>query len=362
MADIIYRLIKEEDIDDVNTFYNNFHHAGRSKRHFIWEFENCPHGKGIYVLAINLNENKIMGIQAGIPIIVKLDNGIEISTIKSEDSLIDVDACAQIKKTNLFNELYSYFLEKCKERGITCIWGFTWARNSLLRLGFQIPFVAGQALIVLRPNKGYRLLSHLNPHNKRSELIRIGMLTALSFSYGLIKRLIIRIHKLPSFEKGVLDNTELVEKIMENQIGSVFIKQDYAFLKWRLCDNPYPLHYEIYNFHMDSRLVAQIVTSLHPNGQGFIEQALISYEIKGTTAIKMVHSVVNELYNRGASLVRVLTFSHNSVNIREKAIIKSSGFFTLDRGMCFIYLPLVNSSSVLPEGFILSRLYTQGHC
>ena len=361
MTNIIYRRLQNDDIDNVNKFYNNYHGKGRTKEQFIWEFLESPHGPGIYVMAIDTSTNNIIGIQAGIPVIMLTIEGKSLLTIKSEDSLIDVDACVAFPKKDIFKELYTYFINQCRQSGISIIWGFTWAINSLKRIGFQIPYNAEQSILVYRSVKSYRFLSRLNPRNTMTKKMQIGLLVIVSKINTLFHEIFIHYPIKYSVTQAIRSNIDLFREICSDDNRLIFMKQDEAFLTWRLNQNPYSLKYLIFNFSVSDSIEAQIITSINPDGQGFIEQILMKPGISRKAQLGILKHVVNHLHMQGVILIRMLTFYQNKLNSRESSLLKKLGFIPIKKGMGFIYMSLDPTNKYRPEFFLLSRLYTQGH-
>jgi hypothetical protein len=360
MAEIIFRNLKDQDIPAVNDFYNNYHHTGRTIAQFRWEFEEGPHGKGIYCLAEVADTGQIIGIQGGIPIQMLTSSNKSVLTIKSEDTLVDMDLCTALKRKYLFRDLYDFFVNQCRERGAECIWGFTWASKSFIRIGFQVPFNASQGLLVNNPVKSFQYLSGLNVKNTWWQKLKIGMLVVLTWGLGMKGIFYSNIAGL-SLTEGFHSNEEFSLKISETTDDMAFMKQDAAFLSWRLEKNPYPLKYRVYNFFKQDKQVGQIITSLHPNGQGYLEQMLLSPELSDATRCKIIKAAVQHLSRDGSFLIRALTFDGNDLNRQQITLLKTIGFSHLKKGMAFVFLPLNNSLFLHPDQFLLSRLFTQGH-
>ena len=83
------RLLKDGEELEVIRLFNSSHPQQRSLEHFHWEFRDAPAGKGIYVVAFDTEQNKIVGTQAAIPIELICNNGERMLTAKSEDTLLD---------------------------------------------------------------------------------------------------------------------------------------------------------------------------------------------------------------------------------------------------------------------------------
>ena len=360
MTEILFRLIMEDDIDAVNAFYNNYHIAGRTREKFTWEFNDCPHGKGIYILALNMDTGSIIGIQAGIPIIFINAEGKEVLTVKSEDTLIDVDACADFLPKDVFKELYGWFFEECRRRGISCVWGFTWVLKSLKRAGCEIPFRAGQKIMVLKPLASYGILAKLNAQNTFREKILIMMMVWVAWIKGRqgsllqFQRTSLRMNEL------ILDNTGLFrEAAAKEQLFC--IRQDEQFLRWRLEQNPYSLDFNLLNFMQDDRLMAQAIYSINPEGQAFVEQILYSTGLSRREKKNIIIEVVRKLKKMHAAHIRFMVFDRNKINREESELLDYSGFLNVKPGMGVLYKNLDEKETIKPEQIVFSRLYTQGH-
>ena len=153
MNSVRYKVAEPNDNQSINDFYNRYYHNDRTIEQFTWEFVDCPDGPGIYIMAVDEHDN-IIGIQAGIPIVMITSDGQSFLTIKSEDSLIDLEKCSKYKGKDIFKALYSFFMEKCKEREAVLIWGFTHAESALKRVGLETPFETGQQLLILQAHGG----------------------------------------------------------------------------------------------------------------------------------------------------------------------------------------------------------------
>ncbi len=360
MTEILFRVFTEDDIDAVNTFYNNYHHAGRTRDKFNWEFRDGPQGKGIYILAIHSDTGSIIGIQAGIPIILINAEGKEVLTVKSEDTLIDVDACADFRRRDVFKELYSLFFEECRRRGVSCVWGFTWVVKSLKRVGCEIPFRAGQKIMVLEPLKSYDILAKLNSKNTFREKTMIMMMVWVAWIKGFQGR-------LPQFHRAgfkineeIHDNTGLFREAAGKE-QLFFIRQDEPYLRWRLEQNPYTLDYNFLNFMKGDRLMAQLIYSINAEGQAFIEQLLFSGELSRSEKKNMIVTVFRKLKKMHAAHIRFMVFEENKINREESELLGYSGFLNVKPGMGVLFKNLDEKENIKPEQIVFSRLYTQGH-
>lgn len=360
MADILFRLLEDEDIEKVNVFYNNYHEAGRTYEKFQWEFRQSPHGKGIYVLALDSGTGKILGIQAGILVVMIDSQGRETLTVKSEDTLLDVDACSEFRGRDVFRELYAFFREECQRQSVSFIWGFTWVIRSLKRIGCEFPFIARQKIMVLKPFSSYKYLSALNPANTFPDRFRIFGMAVVSWVLGMLRGMLFLKRTGFTITDEPASNTELFQNLSGNE-NLLFIKQDEPYLRWRLIDNPYFLDYKITNMFENGVLKAQVISSLNPDGQAYIEQMLFDPGVSSRNRKRIIRSVIADLKSRGACHIRVMVFEKNKINQAESQLFCNAGFLEVKPGMGFFFINLRPGEPVDAGSLLISRLYTQGH-
>jgi len=169
-----YRLAQEEDYELINDFHNRIYNSSRTLEQFYWEFNNCPFGKSIYVIAEDRGE--IIGTNCVIPIDLVTSDKKIIRSGKSEDTLVD----PKYRGQKIFYKIYDFLFEKCRENGIQIIWGFTSAKKPFKRLGFSIPFDHQQSLVVNNIWNSYKYLSSLNNKNKILDKVKIFGFCSLS--------------------------------------------------------------------------------------------------------------------------------------------------------------------------------------
>ena len=360
MNEIRFKLAEEKDIDGINVFYNNYYKIDRTKEQFRWEFEDCPEGKAIYTMALDENDN-IIGIQAGIPIMMITSAGDTILTVKSEDTLIHTDIRSKYNKRDVFKEFYSFFIEQCRLLDASCIWGFTYALKSLKRVGFDIPYHSKQILLVIHPLQAYFHLARLNPKNRISDKIKIAALSLVSFFSGW-KRFLIKPEKSPfRVTEGISSNIPLFREMTDTSGNLTFIEQDEKYLKWRIQSNLYPVTYHCFNFFKSDQFCGQVIISYGPDKTCYIEQMLFSKDLSSPEKQQIIKEVVKRILELKKSLIRFMAFDHNSYHQKDIKILKDLGFFLVNKGIGFVYLDISShANQIRPENLYLSRLYTQG--
>ena len=347
---ILVRLLQEKEIGLANTFFNKIYKTNRTIENFRWEFWDCPFGKAIYVVALDIKDlsfPKIIGIQCAIPI--ELVNGYKetILTAKSEDTLVDPAYRGQ----KVFERMYELLFEECKKTGINFIWGFTPAKKAFERIGFEIPFMAHQALMVLNPFRAYLHLSILNPANKITDKVKIAGLCFISF-FKSFQRIFAR--KADLISKQIEFNDPL--NIPTNpELFSLQMNSHY--LEWRLEKNPYSNNYERVIIGDVKNPIADAI--LNFRSVGYIEQVVFSNTASRVNKLYAVERLVHRMA-RKVGLIRVLCFDTNNELKKQSDIFNKCGFVMLKRGGYFVWKPLT-THKIDPNQLFLSRLFTQGN-
>lgn len=104
---IKYSIAKDNEIAEINDFFNGIYASNRSTEQFLWQFRESPHGMGFHIIARD-HQGKIAGIQAGMPTRFRTPKGDTALTIKSEDTLVSpshrgmgvFQGCMSILSTN----------------------------------------------------------------------------------------------------------------------------------------------------------------------------------------------------------------------------------------------------------------------
>ena len=351
---IVIRLLQPHEYSLANDFFNITYKTNRSLKDFEWEFNHGPFGPSIYVVAIDsdvTDQIKVVGIQSAIPLSLVNAEGNRILTAKSEDTLVDPSYRGQ----KIFERMYELLFEACKQENIKYIWGFTPARKAFERIGFQIPFQAHQALMVMNPRKAYAYLSRLNPNNKGIDKLKIAGLTFLS---RLASRVVPNPPDLELRRTAFYDKQTTIKALMPS-VGMYFLDMTTEYLEWRLRRNPFGNNYENYQVLQNGKLVADALINMRLPRLGYIEQIMFAEGLNEVDKQKIVGAVVRELKYK-VDLIRVLCFDTNEALIDQEQLFKRSGFIILKRGGYFVWKEL-GDAGLLPKDLFLSRLFTQGN-
>src|SRR5690606_2486804 len=328
--------------------------TNRSIADFNWEFMEGPWGPAIYVIAVDESETrytKVVGIQCAIPIELKSSGGKVLRTAKSEDTLVDPAYRGQ----KIFERMYDLLFESCRQAGIQYIWGFTPARKAFERIGFEIPFMANQALLALNPVKSYRYLSALNPANRAVDKMKIAALSLLS--------------RLTAMKAGTLpsspdisfraEDIAPIDDIVGNTPDLYYLNMDRRYVEWRMVRNPFGNDYRTYRFYHQEKPVANAIINLRKNGIGYLEQVLFLNE-PPVLHRKIVIRQLVDLMRKEAHTIRVLCFDVNDALKSQQELLATCSFTLLKLGSFSVW-KADGPPDVRPTQLFLSRLFTQGN-
>ena len=354
-------LLDEAEIHLVNNFFNGIHKTTRTDEDFIWLFQSAPAGKSIYVIAKDLDNQKIIGSQCAIPIELLTSKGETILTAKSEDTLLDPD----YRGLKIFDKLYQLLFEECEKRGIKYIWGFTSAQKPFLKLGFEIQYDHSQSLMVRDFFPSYKHLSEFHPKKNLLSKIKMFSLCALSKLKASI-RYFFHAKSLNKYTTLVHDKHTVLDisNVLRDDCSNYFsIKMDMSYLTWRLVKNPY--HKKIFNIYymLDSKVKGNVVFNYHKDGVWYLINDVYSNDVVESERTEMFRKAIDLLIkqeNQDFSLLRAWDFAHNDYVKKEISRRSAAGLLHLDRGISFVWKGLGNENSLKVNDFILSRIASQG--
>lgn len=346
------RLLQPHEAELANDFFNRIYNTSRPLENFKWEFFDGPCGKAIYVVAVDQVEKsrtKIVGIQCAIPLEFIGSNGQVILTAKSEDTLVDPTYRGQ----KIFERMYQLLFEECAKAGIKYIWGFTPAQKAFERIGFQIPFFAEQALLVLNPLKAYAHLKNLNKSNTALDRLKIFGLCFFSW----VKQFQILFTKKSSLKAASLEGkNELFENfyVAENIFT---LNQSGDYLNWRIEKNPFQNNYMSWKMTVADKTTADAIINIRKE-IGYLEQLYAS----GDKDLQiLIASLIKEFKTRKVAIIRALCFSSNKTLSTQANILANTGFVHLKRGSFFVWKPLTTENLIEPNKLFITRLFTQGN-
>jgi hypothetical protein len=348
------RLLKQSEIALANDFFNTVYGTHRTLKNFEWEFISGPRGRAIYVVAVDTDSptTKIVGIQCAIPLELVSNTGEIILTAKSEDTLVHPGYRGQ----KLFERMYDLLFTECKRAGIKYIWGFTPALKAFERIGFTAPFTTSQAVLVLNPLKAYQHLSSLNPANKAIDKFKIAGLSFLCWMKALFK---ISGNQLIVNKSAHFNTDASLQKYYPSSQKFYFIRQDAAYIKWRLLDNPFNNNYISYQIQLRDTF-STVLINLR-SGVSYIEQIFFDPSLSFRERVKVVQNVVRILSAHETPVIRVMCFTNNNEGIEMIRLLEAACFVYLDKGHHFVWKVLDDTAPIEVNQIMLSRLFTQGN-
>jgi hypothetical protein len=351
MDEIEIRLLRDDDIGQVNALYQKAYQVNRSDEKFKWEFQQGPAGPAIYVVAVDPKTNSVVGTQCAIPLYVTNASGEHMLTAKSEDTLVDSD----YRGRNIFEKMYALLFEECRRAGIVAIWGFTYAIKPFRKLGFDIPFRCDFGLIAFNPGGAYRYFNALK--DKRSlvgKLKIVGLVVASRLKYMFhIGSRATEGHKISTTGQPSLGD------LTPSHSDAFFLQHDSEFLGWRLRKNPYPNNHLYYSLIDDAGKQKASVICSHSNGVAYIMHMVFAAELHGEMREHFLNAVIYDLSGK-TDVLRFWGFIHNESGREEVNLLKKSGFIFTNQGISFVWKKLDATTSLNVNNFVLSRLAAQG--
>lgn len=354
-------LLNDLDIPELIHFYNVLYKETRNEAKFKWEFFNAPAGKAIYVVAKDAETQKIVGSQCAIPMELINDTNEVILTGKSEDTLVH----PEYRGMNIFENMYTLLFEKCRERNIRYLWGFTSAKKPFLKLGFSIPYDHSQSLMVINTISAYAYLSKLNPKNTVGSLLKIMILCVgsklISYKRFLANRKgVENKFSFSAYDKTVVKDNQLVP--MKKYTG-FWMQQDLPFLTWRITNNPYLD--DVFNIYFSATtgIAANLIFNHHKNGVWYLICDNYADELTEDERTMILHKAIRLLLGmkkNGINIIRTWDFTHNEQGRDEIKRRSKTGFIHIDRGISFVWKSLDPNEALQASDFNLSRIASQG--
>lgn len=351
------RLLRDDEDELANSFFNEIYGTDRPLENFKWEFRNGPMGKAIYVVAVDTASpaTKVVGIQCAIPLELCNPKGTSILTAKSEDTLVHPDYRGQ----KLFERMYTLLFEECKKAGIKYVWGFTPALKAFERIGFEAPFKTSQTILVFRPWKAYTYLKTLNPSNTPTDKLKILGLCLLSFAKGLKRFFIFKTH-LAFSEIAFSGKDKLISSYYQQRPQYFFLRQTEAYLNWRITKNPFHNRYKNFQAGVSSVPTADIILNVRSN-VSYLEQAFFSPQLTEQERLGILRKAFAILSDDGTALIRAMCFETNPEAREQIKMLKKLGCLHLNRGNYFVWKSLDDDKTISAENLFLTRLFTQGN-
>lgn len=349
---ISIRLLQPHEVELANNFFNKIYQTNRPIENFRWEFLDGPCGKAIYVIAVDdevKTHTKIVGIQCAIPLEFISSKGQVVLTAKSEDTLVDPTYRGQ----KIFERMYQLLFDECTKAGIKYIWGFTPAQKAFERIGFEIPFMAEQALLVFKPIKAYNYLKQLNKENRALDRFKILGLCFISW----IKQVLTPSKIPPPLKETTIEGKIQLFKEFYPHTDLFTLNQTPEYISWRIRNNPFQNQYESCQTITNNQVTADAILNIRGE-VGYLEQMLSSNDM---ALQQLFPAIVKKFRSKNTALIRVMCFSSNTILNTQVSTLSSTGFTYLKRGNYFVWKSLTPENIIKPQQLFITRLFTQGN-
>ncbi|MBO8234266.1 GNAT family N-acetyltransferase [Prochlorococcus marinus XMU1419] len=362
---LILRWANDNDLENVNAFYNKYYKTNRTINQAKWIFINKIIKSKDKFLAIAELNGEIVGTQALIPMIFRLDKRT-FFTAKSEETLV----IRKAYKYNTFSRLYEFILVNIEKYDFKFIWGFTPKIKSFNRIGFSSPYQTKSWIKLIRSDALQYYLSEKNNYlNYLSFISRIIIFYQLVISF--ITNLI---YKVRSNRKNfiLIKDIKFSEELFLTYVNNInknnkdiFIERNKDFFSWRFAQNPFCKPITIFAFdHSKSKLpLGYIFFGMNEDRRACI----IDFSIKdNTNGHKIGNALINELekrvFNMGAH--SIYTWDPNINNSIFRNCLRRKGFIFFNKGSDFVFKNISNDKRYnwenLSENFLFTRLMNLG--
>ncbi len=356
--------IKEKEL--CNDFYNYFYHKRCALRQWEWEFELNTFKPKQIPFAVAIDNGRIIGTQALIPVKMIDKNGV-FWTAKSEETLVDPEYRGQ----KLFERMYALLFNYAEEQNFACIWGFTPATKAFERLNFAIPGKTKQ-LFMPFSQRAIQLLLEKVPgvHKSKTKLI-------LSRAAGLVAQPLsslktaIRRWDRHNFEIRTITNSNenfgnLTERLI-NRFGGITIYRDSDYIRWRFFENPY-IRSNVKGVYHEKELLGWVAYALGDDGMGYLVDIIVPGDDKRInpeqiTKVLLLEAVIG-VRNMGAYGIRGWHVNNHPFDKLVARVAKKIGFYGIEQGHAFVHYNCKNQSKrqsdVSFDEWFISRIFTEG--
>jgi hypothetical protein len=277
------------------------------------------------------NGTGIVGTAAMIPIHLYIA-GRRRLTGKTENLLLD----PKYRGTQAFSNLHGRAVALTRERGMSCLWGFTTATRAVRMVGYEIyERVMERPIAVLRPWRAARdALADSQPLRRR--LISVARVAALT-SYGVTARVSRRFRagrsglrriSLEEAPRSKGDLPALYERLRAAYPGLIHIDLDEEYLEWRLFKNPVVTSWAFWAYEGDL-LKGYCFATLGKGNIAFLSDLTFETDVAGEACIQ---GALAALRAQGCTYTDFFGNPQNPLGARSLALVKRYGFRPRQRG------------------------------
>jgi hypothetical protein len=358
------KFLERESIDQAISFFNHEMNDkpqlnNRRRDEFKWLFFDGVYKPSLYAVAMNTEEEEIVGTYAGIFIPMLSPSGKPVLTCKGEDTLLSLDRMIKLGKRDVLNEMLKSIEEKSKEDNVLFIWGFTAARNSFKRCGFNINNQVKGAFYVIKPIQFYKYRLQQFPRQSILKKTRLIGFSLYNYSRQLLSSLTFSQISLRQISFDEIEE-EILLSFLPKNVFTIYLNKEY--LKWRTSGNPSSMTYGFLEFKDKiGDIESYFIFSSNKENIYFVEQFLFRKDLNDNRKLKIMSSAFNFLKKQNATAIRAMGFTDNSLNIKEIYLLKKTGFYFFEnRKASYFVLKYLTDPGINARDIYLSRLNTLG--
>jgi GNAT superfamily N-acetyltransferase len=369
------RLATKADAIACNDLHNKAYGNSRTLEQWSWTFGNGLFSDLELPFVVAEDEGIIVGTQALIPIQMIDEDGVYWSA-KSEETLVASDYRGQ----GLFEKMYDKVFEVARASDFQSIWGFTPARKSFQRVGFNIPGDTSQLFKPLKPKCVITLIDNAGTNTEQVGLNGLFWKT-LYLMAGVTASLYSGVREW--FTRRFKSELEMVElhdltsapqqggQLSEDFIthwGGTTIYRDQKYLKWRIFDNPY-CKPNMVGAYVEGELIGYCGFSLGENQMGHIVDIFVTVPksrdiAPGDVVYKLLASATNRMSDMGACGIRGWSMTTHKFDQLVAQEAKKLGYIFFDRGTAVVlnnsYETNCHRNTDEFECWSVTRIYTEG--
>lgn len=350
---ISYKVAGEADIERINQFYTSVYSRIRTYEQFKWEFFCAPAGKAIYIVAEY--SGFIVGTQCAIPYWLIDAEGKRILTAKSEDTLVS----PLHRGKGIFEGMCQLLFLECKQKNIQCIWGFTYALKTFVKVGFEVPYGTKMMVLVKQPFSSFDYFSAITKQKTFSSKFKIlGMCVFSHSKYLASKYFPPNILNINLTESKISLNSSELNYLTGKDTFGIQLNED--FIKYRILNNPYNKNYFCYSYYKNDTLNACLYFNITSQNVGYILQLYFNPSLKKKECVAFLRKCLRKTELGKCISIRFWGFDHNIQNNYEVEMLQSVGFLKLKKGISFVFKEINTTFKINPQNFVLSRMASQG--
>jgi N-acetylglutamate synthase-like GNAT family acetyltransferase len=358
------RLATKEDISDINQFYNQQYRAKRTESQWDWEYGTKSLNESLFAIA--LDDEKIVGTQALIPIGIIMNNEV-ILTAKSEETLID----PAYRGRGIFEELYDFLIPLARQAGISFIWGFTPAVKPFNRVGFQSPLTTEQFFAPLSQRESIATSSAIQQTGRLKQYFYkcVYPIAVIRYkTYSLIKSKLMPSSSNCSIEEifNFSSDIKLLSYTFSKRWEMPTVYRSKEYLTWRILNNPY-CKSRVFAFFHKGKILGVICFSVTDNLEGYVVDFLAAPSFDCNIEVdevlsRLLSTAAFEMKKNGAVSIRGWCFGSSEFSQELKRVYKKLGFLHIRKGEPLVVYSIDNDlmrTNKFSESY-LSRILTEG--